>query len=140
MWVLNSKFSAGIYLFRESNENTRTICEICSKLAIKTQERRHWLKLCRHKFNLLFVFYQFCFPRNKIYFHVGVFRTHLIIYDEAFLRRSAVNYSHKKSFIVNIRLSSKLCIFTSLILKTYLHVTNEKDPTHIIWKLSNQIQ
>ena len=32
--------SAAIYLFRVSNGNTRTICEICSKLTIKTPERR----------------------------------------------------------------------------------------------------
>ena len=35
---------AGIYLFRFKNENIRTICEICSKLTIKTLERRHWCR------------------------------------------------------------------------------------------------
>ena len=33
---------AGIYLFKVNNRNTRTRCEICSKLTIKTPERRHW--------------------------------------------------------------------------------------------------
>ena len=32
---------AGIYLFKVNNRNTRTRCEICSKLIIKTPERRH---------------------------------------------------------------------------------------------------
>ena len=32
---------AGIYLFKVNNRNTRTRCEICSKLTIKTPERRH---------------------------------------------------------------------------------------------------
>ena len=32
----------GIYLFKVNKRNTRTMCEICSNLTIKTQERRHW--------------------------------------------------------------------------------------------------
>ena len=32
---------AGIYLFKTSNGNTRIMCEICSKLIIKTPERRY---------------------------------------------------------------------------------------------------
>ena len=33
---------AGIYLLKVNNRNTRTRCEICSKITIKTPERRHW--------------------------------------------------------------------------------------------------
>ena len=33
---------AGIYLFKINNRNTRTRCKICSKLIIKTIERRQW--------------------------------------------------------------------------------------------------
>ena len=32
----------GIYMFKVNNRNTRTKCEICSKLTIKTPERCHW--------------------------------------------------------------------------------------------------
>ena len=32
---------AGIYLLKVNNRSTRTTCEICSKLTIKTPERRH---------------------------------------------------------------------------------------------------
>ena len=32
---------AGKYMFKVDNRNTRTRCEICSKLAVKTPERRH---------------------------------------------------------------------------------------------------
>ena len=32
---------AGIYLLKVDNKNTRTSCEICSKLTIKTPERHH---------------------------------------------------------------------------------------------------
>ena len=51
-------FQAGIYVLKVNNRNTRTsceicsnkdtrttplaLCEICSKLTIKTPERRHW--------------------------------------------------------------------------------------------------
>ena len=33
---------AGIYLLEVNNRNTKTRCEICSKLTIKTPERHHW--------------------------------------------------------------------------------------------------
>ena len=32
----------GIYLLKVNTRNTRTRREICSKLTIKTSERRHW--------------------------------------------------------------------------------------------------
>ena len=35
-------YTAGIYLIKISNGNTSKRCEICSKLTIKTPERRHW--------------------------------------------------------------------------------------------------
>ena len=31
-----------IYLLKVNNGNTRTRCEMCSKLKIKTPEQRHW--------------------------------------------------------------------------------------------------
>ena len=34
-------YPAGNYLFKVNHRNTRTRCEICSKLTIKTPERRH---------------------------------------------------------------------------------------------------
>ena len=34
-------YPAGIYLLKGNNRNTRTRCEICSKLAVQTPERRH---------------------------------------------------------------------------------------------------
>ena len=35
-------FPANIYLFKDNNGNTGKMCEIYSKLSIKTLERRHW--------------------------------------------------------------------------------------------------
>ena len=34
--------SASIYFFKDNNENTRPMCEICSKLIINTQNRFQW--------------------------------------------------------------------------------------------------
>ena len=33
---------AGIYMFKVNNRNTRTRCQVCSKLTIKTPEWRQW--------------------------------------------------------------------------------------------------
>ena len=38
--ILRTKFPAGIYLLKVNKRNTRIRCEICSKLKIKTPERR----------------------------------------------------------------------------------------------------
>ena len=32
----------GVYLLKVNNRSTRTRCEICSKLTLKTPERRQW--------------------------------------------------------------------------------------------------
>ena len=39
-------YPAGNYMFKVNNRNTRTKCEICSKLTIKTPERRQWRLYC----------------------------------------------------------------------------------------------
>ena len=38
----NDIFQVGIYLPKINNKNTRTRCEICSKLTIKILERHQW--------------------------------------------------------------------------------------------------
>ena len=38
----NTLIPAGIYLLKGNNRNTRTRCEICSKLTMMTRERRQW--------------------------------------------------------------------------------------------------
>ena len=51
-WIMNSKVAlglpAGIYLLKVNRRNTRTRCEICSKLTIKIPERRQsfWYLYC----------------------------------------------------------------------------------------------
>ena len=41
LW-LQFYISVGIYLLKVNDRNTRARCETCSKLTIKTPERRHW--------------------------------------------------------------------------------------------------
>ena len=42
---LNRPFiPAGNCMFKANNRSTRTWCEICSKLTIKTPERRQWFR------------------------------------------------------------------------------------------------
>ena len=36
------KDPVGIYMFKVNNGNTKTRCEVCSDLTIKTPERRYW--------------------------------------------------------------------------------------------------
>ena len=43
---------AGNYMFKVNNRNTRTRCEICSKLTIKTLERRYFLLTSQWTCNL----------------------------------------------------------------------------------------
>ena len=40
--VNSGSYQAGICLLKVNYRNTRTRCEICSKLAIKTPKRRYW--------------------------------------------------------------------------------------------------
>ena len=55
--MAKSPFPVGIYLLKVNNKNSRTRWEICSKLTIKTPERRHWRRLgcCIYKFVHYFV-------------------------------------------------------------------------------------
>ena len=53
-----------IYLLKDSNKNAWTRCEICSKLTIKTPERRQWhcsvvfIVNCGHLSHLVICFYR----------------------------------------------------------------------------------
>ena len=40
-------FKVGVHLFKVNNENPVEICEICSKLRIKTPERPNWRLYCQ---------------------------------------------------------------------------------------------
>ena len=43
-FMFKSVYLVGIYLLKVNNRNTRVRCGICSKLIIKTPERRHWYR------------------------------------------------------------------------------------------------
>ena len=54
-WRDNAReYLAGIYLLKVNNGNTRKICEICSKLRIKTPERPH-LNIVWHRSNVFII-------------------------------------------------------------------------------------
>ena len=53
--TLQLKYPADIYMLKFNNKSTRTTCEICSELSVKTPERPHW---CR------FVVFTVCYERN----------------------------------------------------------------------------
>ena len=40
--AFNRPFPVGIYLLKVNNRNARARCKMCSKLTIKTPERRQW--------------------------------------------------------------------------------------------------
>ena len=40
--IFETGTQSAITCFKVNNRNSRTICEICSKLTMKTQERCHW--------------------------------------------------------------------------------------------------
>ena len=40
--IIINFYPAGIYMLKVNNRNTRTVCEICSKLTLKIPERHHW--------------------------------------------------------------------------------------------------
>ena len=42
LYLLFLSLPTGNYMFKVNNRNPRTRCEICSKLTIKTPERRQW--------------------------------------------------------------------------------------------------
>ena len=45
IWICwSSRNSANIYLFKCNNRNARKRCELCSKLILKTPERREWCR------------------------------------------------------------------------------------------------
>ena len=41
MIAIDLTFLASIYLFKVNNNNTETICKICSEFTIKTAEQHH---------------------------------------------------------------------------------------------------
>ena len=52
MVILPDYHIIGNYMFKVSNVNTRTRCELCSKLTLKIPEQRQW---CAHSLHLVVV-------------------------------------------------------------------------------------
>ena len=57
--MVKANFPADIYLLNVNNSNIKIMCEICSKLTMKTPERRQWRRsgvfiVNLNKFHVLF--------------------------------------------------------------------------------------
>ena len=52
MYILDA-YPFGIYLLKDDNRKTRTRCEICSKLIMKTPERRQSLERRRSSVSII---------------------------------------------------------------------------------------
>ena len=81
--VAKTFIPASIYLHKVNNRNTRKRCEICSKLTIKTPERRHWLRFDY----VLTMFWLWLYPRDYVLLTLAIydmvtknFRTRIIIF------------------------------------------------------------
>ena len=62
----NATNPAAIYLLKVNNRNTRTRCEICSKLTIKIPERRQWPPICISLEFKQFSFSLICFRNIRV--------------------------------------------------------------------------
>ena len=58
LYIFNGITPVGNYMFKVNNRNTRTKCEICSKLTIDTTERRYCVFIVNfeHVSHLVLVF------------------------------------------------------------------------------------
>ena len=95
-WAPHSYYNLGnIYLFKNSNRNTRKRCEIGSKLTIKTLERRHW----RHS-GLFFVNFEYISFFKKYFLKEKYSAGNLKIFS---------SIKKHTPFICSIYLSSLIC-------------------------------
>ena len=100
----------GIYLFKVSNINTITRCEICSKLTIKTSERRHWRELAFKKFS---IFYNNIFIENGtlnfnfffFFFFSGNIFLKILSYFKMHSTLSEISNVHTQFFKQNVKMT-----------------------------------
>ena len=96
----------GIYLLQVNSRNTRTRCEIYSKLTIKTPEQRQWRRSgvfivnFDHFFTPCSCAFIVNFEHAIAYTNSDVFRTLSNIYDEAFLRKQFRAFSRSNRVLI----------------------------------------
>ena len=85
---LTNNIPAGIFLLKVNNRNSRTRCEICSKLTIKTPERRLWRRYSvfivnfEHIWHLALVFLLLTWNANR-----STFCSVLIVRDRTKIKK-----------------------------------------------------
>ena len=57
---------AGIYFIKVNDRNTRKMYVICSKLKIKTPERRHWQSILKNDGHLLIMYARIVLPTHEV--------------------------------------------------------------------------
>ena len=92
-------YPVGIYLVKVNNLNTRTRCEICSKLTIKISEWRHCLKKAQN--SVFYLFWKFChfFPKRQCKMKV------LLILDFPLQTHLCQNYFTELFYLLNYYLN-----------------------------------
>ena len=84
--VLQFIYWVSIYLLKINKRNTRTMCEICSNLTIKTPEQYHW----RHSDVLC------CCLQTHFTFYSSVFRVSLDDFEQAKTRLGSKSHHSRK--------------------------------------------
>ena len=119
-----------IYLFKVNNRNTRKRYEICSKLTIKTPERRHWRSSCVYIVNfehishlylvfLLLLWTSKCKLGNNYKWHftgaaVRRCSTKLLMFSNVFWKISLENSCARYNVNVLHKFQEDLCFRTLL--------------------------
>ena len=80
--VRNGLFPANIYLFKFNNANFRKMCEISSKLTVKTPKRRQWrcsgvLMLTLNIFHNFFIVSNVDFDQGNVSWKIGYWSNEL---------------------------------------------------------------
>ena len=108
-------YPANIYLFKVNNRNTRKRCETCSKLTIKTPERRQWrcsgVFIVNFERILLFFLVFLLLTLNKCISTEAHSESSLIskmkLFCENSYRLKAATHLAKKNSILDVRLISE---------------------------------
>ena len=103
---------AGIYLFKVNNKNSRTICEIGSKLTRKTSERRYWRRSriffvnFEQILHIVLLIFNCCLWTSKC--QLGVFFTFLHVLYKLYQITWHIIYLLNTSILYQ---TSQLCLF-----------------------------
>ena len=135
--IIEALYPAGNYMFKVNNRNTRTRCEVCSKLTIKTLERRQALLLTLNTLHILFLC--FCCSLWTCNYWLGRF---ILLKLSRVVPESLaedVKYAHAYLFLLNYFIYGKwdspilgdwIYYFEQILLKRFLNKSKHRDNSH----------